>query len=225
MLTLKVEERKANGNKNKALRAEGKVPAVFYGPKEDSTPVSVNASDFFKVWRDAGESTVIMLDGVGDEKQALIHEVSVDPVTEEPIHVDFYIFKKGEKISVDVSLEFVGDSPAVKELGGSLVKVMHEIEVEAQPKDLPHEIEVDISSLTDFESQILVKDLKLPEGVTALAEPEDVVAIVSEPKEEEEEEEVVVEFDESMVEVEHKGKEEEGEGSDGESEKEDKSEE
>ena len=208
MLTLQIEERKEKGKKNEILRANGKVPAVFYGPKEESTPVSVDAREFSKIWKEAGESSVIILSGLDDEKQALIHDVSVDPVTEEPIHVDFYIFKKGEKISVDVSLEFVGVSPAVKDLGGALVKVMHELEVEAQPKDLPHQIEIDISSLKDFESQITVKDIKLPDGVTALAEPDEVIAIVSEPKEEEEEEEVV-EFDESMVEVEKKGKEEE----------------
>lgn len=215
MQKLKISKRDKTG---KIMRRERKItemPAVFYGPKEDSTPVFVEKSDFLKIWKDAGESSVIILEGLGEEKEALIQEVSVDPVLDEPTHADFYVIEKGKKVEVDVPLEFVGVSAAVKEMGGVLVKVMHELPIEAEPKSLPHEIEVDISLLKDFESSITVKDLKKIEGVEFLAEPDETIALVQEPKEEEEEEEPV-EFDESMVEVEKKGKEEvEGEGEDG----------
>lgn len=197
-------------------RAEGMLPAVFYGPKEESVSIFVKTSDFLKTWKEAGESTVISLEGVGDGKEAIIHEVSVHPVTDTPVHVDFYIIEKGKKVEVEVPLEFVGESLAVKSLGGTLVKVLHEVSIEALPKDLPQEIEVDISALSDFEKHIVAGDLKIPDGVTLLTGVEETVALVQEPREEEEEEEVPVEFDESMVEVEKKGKEEgEEEGAEG----------
>jgi large subunit ribosomal protein L25 len=221
MLKLQIEKREKFGRKARGGKNTEKFPAVFYGPKEDSTSVFVTKRDFVKVWKEVGESSVIILEGAGDEKQALIQEVALDPVSDEPIHADFYIIEKGKKVEVDVPLEYVGESPAVKNLGAVLVKVMHELPIEAEPVNLPHEIEVDISSLVDFESNITVKDLKIPAGVTVLAEAEETVALVQEPREEEEEEEPV-EFDESMVEVEKKGKEEsegDSEGSEGPEEK------
>lgn len=218
MLKLQIEKREKYGRKARGGKNAEKFPAVFYGPKEDSTSVFVAKRDFVKVWKEAGESSVIILEGAGEDKQALIQEVSLDPVSDEPIHVDFYIIEKGKKVEVDVPLEYVGESPAVKALGGVLVKVMHELPIEAEPINLPHEIEVDISSLVDFESHITVRDLKIPAGVTVLAEADETVALVQEPREEEEEE-APVEFDESMVEVEKKGKEEESSDSEGAEEK------
>ncbi len=193
-----------------AARSQGKVPAVFYGPKAASTSISVNEPEFMKVWRAAGESTVITLSGDGEDHDALIHDVVRDPVTERVLHADFYIIEKGKKVEVAVPLEFVGESAAVKTLGGILIKVLHELEIEALPKDLPHAIEVDISSLVDFEVQIKVSDLKLPAGVTAKAEAEEVVALVSAAKEEVEE--VAAPIDMSAIEIsEKKGKKEEEE--------------
>ena len=130
------------------------MPAVFYGPKEETTPVTISEKDFVKVWREAGESSVIELSGVGDAKEVLIHEVDVDPVSGTPRHADFYVIEKGKKVTVGIPLTFEGVAPAVKELGGILVKVMHEIEIEVMPKDLPHDIVVDISSPKHFDSQI-----------------------------------------------------------------------
>jgi len=186
MLSLNVEKREKG--KPETLRKKGVLPAVFYGKKEVSTPVAINAKDFDRVWKEAGESTVITLEGVGESKEALIHDVSLHPVTGRPEHADFYVFEKGQKITVNVPLEFIGESPAVKDLGGILVKVMHEVEIEAMPKDLPHDLKVDISKLAGMDSTIEAKDLTLPEGVTVLAEPEEVIASIAEPKEEEEEE-------------------------------------
>jgi large subunit ribosomal protein L25 len=193
-----------------AVRAAGNIPGVFYGPKVASTPISVNGPEFIKVWREAGESSVITLSGVGEEHDALIHDISKDPVTDVVTHVDFYVIEKGKKVQVAVPLEFVGESSAVKTLGGSLIKVIHELEIEAMPKDLPHAIEVDISSLVDFEAQIKVSDIKLPSGVTATVDAEEVVALVSAPKEETEE--VTAPIDMSAIEIsEKKGKKEEEE--------------
>lgn len=208
MLELKVEKREQLGKAAKGLLKEHKLPAVFYGPKEETTSISVPLKSFLNVWKEAGESTVVQLSGIGDPKEVLIHDVDVDPVSGDPRHADFYVMEKGKKVTVNVPLEFMGEAPAVKELGGMLVKVLHELEIEALPKDLPHNISVDVSVLKDFDSQVQVKDLVLPEGVGATAEPEEVVVLAAEAKEEEEE--VPAEApDLESIEVEQKGKKEE----------------
>lgn len=205
MTKLKVEMRDKSV-KLDLLRKEGRLPAVFYGKKEASTPISVSKIDFLKAWKEAGESTVINLETPNGVVESLIHDVDFDPVTGTPRHADFYVFEKGHKVKIDIPLEFVGVSPAVKDLGGILVKVMHEVKVEAQPKDLPHNIEVDISTLLTFESQVLAKDLVLPHGVELIENGEEVVALVSQPREEKEEESKPIDL--SAIEVEKKGKEE-----------------
>ncbi|MGB8815936.1 MAG: 50S ribosomal protein L25 [Minisyncoccia bacterium] len=204
MLTLKVEKRDVKTSPDR-IRKEGILPAVFYGKKEKSTSISVNFADFEKIFKEAGESTVVHLDGNGIDVDVLIHDVNSDPVTDKVRHVDFYAIEKGKKLEIAVPLEFIGVASAVKDLGGVLVKVMHEVEIEALPKDLPHGLKVDISGLINFESVILAKDIMLPEGVILKIKPEEVVASVYEPKEE------VVEaapVDLSTIEVVKKGKEE-----------------
>jgi len=206
MTTLIIEPRSILGKKSKKLIAAGKMPAVFYGKKEPATPIAVSLRDFEKAWKEAGESSVVTLSGVGALKQALIQDVAVDPVKGVPRHVDFYIVEKGQKVHVAVLLEFSGVSPAEKELGGTLVKVLHELLVEGELANLPHHLQVDVSSLKDFDSQILCRDIVLPPGITLLASAEDVVALVSEVQEEVAEE---VPVDLSSIEVEKKGKQEE----------------
>lgn len=183
---LKLDIKKREGNVKK-VRKGGLIPAVFYGPKEPSTSIEVNASEFNKVLKKAGESSIVTLTGMGDEHDTLIHEVKRDPITSEVTHVDFYVIEKGKKVRVHTPINFIGEAPAVKTLGGILTKVMHEVEIEALPKDLAHSIDVDISSLVDFDAQIKAGDITLPAGVALIAEPEEVIALVSKPKEEVEE--------------------------------------
>lgn len=207
MLTLDIAKREKIGKASKR-REKGSMPAVFYGRKEKSTPVSLSQHVFEKVWKVAGESSVILLKGVGEDKEALIHEVDFHPVSGDPRHVDFYIIEKGKKVTVSVPLEFVGESLAVKELAGILVKVMHELEIEVLPKELPQHIEVNISRLKDFDSRVLVNDIKLPESATPTMPLDEVIALVSEATEEKEEV-PTEEPDLSEIEVEKKGKQEE----------------
>lgn len=193
-----------------ALRASGKVPAVFYGPKEEATPIAFDKLAFDKVFKEAGESTVITLKGLGEDKDTLIHDIDFHPVTGTPVHVDFYVMEKGKKVRTHVPLEFIGEeeAPAIKSLGGTLVKVLHEIEIEAMPKDLPHGIEVDVSILDTFDKHIAIKDIKLPAGVEVVdMDPDDTVASVAEPREEVIDEPVEA-IDMDAIEVEKKGKEE-----------------
>ncbi|MEK7574732.1 MAG: 50S ribosomal protein L25 [Patescibacteria group bacterium] len=186
------------------LRAKGSMPAVYYGRKQASTPIAVSAVEFSKVLKKAGESSVVTLKTKEGTLDSLIYDVDRDPVTGAFLHADFYVFEKGQKIKVKIPLEFQGVSPAVKDLGAVLVKVLREVEVEAAPKDLPHVLIVDISKLVSFNSQVTAKDITLAEGVTLIAKPDEVVASVYEPKEEVVEEAPV---DLTKIEVEKKGKE------------------
>ncbi len=203
MIKLKVEKRDLNDNINQ-LRKAGKIPAVFYGKKETSTPILVAKSEFEKVLKEAGESTIINLHGDGIDVDVLIQDVDFDPVKDLARHADFYAIQKDKKIEVKIPLEFIGESKAVKELGGILVKVMHEVEIEALPKDLPHSLSVDISVLESFTDTVTAKDIKLPSGVELKVKPDEVVASVYEPKEEVAE---VAPVDLSTIEVQKKGKE------------------
>lgn len=206
MTTLSIETRDAAENVA-ALRAEGFVPGVFYGPKEAATSIKFKAVDFIKVYREAGESTIITLVGAGENHDALVQDFTVDPVRGDVQHVDFYIVEKGKKVEVTVPLVFTGTAPAEQDLHGVLVKVMHEVDVEAMPKDLPHEIEVSIDSLVDFDAQIHAKDIVMPAGVTLVSDPEEVVALVQEHKEETESDTAAPDF--STIEVVGKKKDEE----------------
>lgn len=203
MITLTVEPRDSK-TKIETLRAAGKMPVVFYGPKQKSTSAVVSTVDFIKTYKKAGESSVIILKDGNTEHEALIHDLDVHPVTGAPRHADFYVIEKGKKVKVNVPLVFVGVSPAVKDKGAILIKVARELEIEAAPKDLPHELSVDISSLVEFSSSVMAKDIKLPAGVTLVSGSDEILASVAEAKEEVEE---VKPIDMSAIEVEKKGKE------------------
>lgn len=193
--------------KPNTLRNEGILPAVVYGRSEESTPIAVDRKTFEKLFRTAGESTVITLKGLGTDKQALIQEVAVDAVTGQALHADFYAIEKGQKVTVSVPLQFDGVAPAVKELGGILTKVMHELEIECDPSELPHAIIVDVSKLVTLEDQIKVKDLSLPKSATIEIDADEVVAMISVAKEEVEE---VAPMDLSQIETSvERGKKEE----------------
>jgi large subunit ribosomal protein L25 len=200
--TLQATARTERGKQLAALRKAGKIPAVVYGPKEEATPLTLDRLQFEKVLKQAGESSVISLTGVGAAKEVLVHDVSFDPGFGGVIHVDFYAIEAGKEITVDVPLTFVGEAPAVKQ-GGTLTKVLHEIEVTCAPSALPKEIIVDVSSLVDFEAQIHVRDLSIPTGVTIGNDADEVVALVQAVAEETE---PITAIDMSAIEVEKKGK-------------------
>src|SRR3989344_517466 len=126
MLTLKAEIRNTK-TKPETIREAGKIPAVFYGKKEASTPIAIHMTDFLKVWREAGESTVVKLETPEGEKKSLIHDIDFDPINGNPRHADFHVFENGHKVEVALTIETEGVSPAVKDQGGILVKVLHEL--------------------------------------------------------------------------------------------------
>ncbi|HHE76772.1 MAG TPA: 50S ribosomal protein L25 [Candidatus Parcubacteria bacterium] len=188
MLNLKSKTRKIFGKKTKELREKGIAPAILYGPKIENIPLEVNLKDFYDVYKEAGESSLISLE-VSDLKDkkfsVLIHKINRDPLSDKIIHIDFYQPVLTEETEVLVPLVFEGESPAVKDLGGTLVKEIQEIEVRALPQNLPHEIKADISNLKTFDDELLVRDLQIPENVKINREPDEIVAVVVSPEKEE----------------------------------------
>ena len=207
MQTLTATKR-SKAEKLATIRNNGMVPGVVYGARVENTPISVPSVLFGKVLKEAGESSTIVLDLADKKIDVLIHDVQVDPVKGQPIHVDFLAIDMNKSIQVKVPVEFVGLALGEKNGLGVLVKVIHEILIEALPKDLPHSVSVDVTSLANLNDQIHVKDIKLGKGVTVITDLNEVVALLAAVKEEVVEE-VVVPVDLSAIEVEKKGKKEE----------------
>lgn len=165
------------------MRKDGMIPANLYGHNVPNMHLSLSQNTFEKVLRKAGESTIIeLIDPEGKTHNVLIQEVQKHYLTSQPIHVDFYEVKMTEKLTATVELIFDGESKAVRELGGTLVKVLTEVEVECLPADLPSQIDVDISMLKSFDDAILIKDLKVGDKVEIKADPEETVAKVQPPR-------------------------------------------
>jgi len=212
MLTLSSKIRKEVGKKVKSLRQQGILPAVLYGHKIKNLNLELDLKEFEKIYSKVGESSLISLNIEGEKQKflVLIHDIQFDHLTEKPIHIDFYQPELKKEVEVTVPLIFEGEAPAVKDLGGTLVKNISEVEVKALPQNLPHEIKVDIGNLKTFEDNILIKDLIVSKEVKILKEPEEIVAKVTRPEKVEEElEKPVEEKVEEVEKVEKKPKEEE----------------
>ena len=163
------------------------IPAVVYGPGIENNNISINLKEFSQLFSEAGESTLISLESEdGANYFALIHDVQKDPLSGEFIHVDFYQPNLEKKVEVSVPITFTGIAPAVKELGGTLVKNFLEVDVRALPQKLPHSIEVSVAGLNTFDDVVTIKDLIVPEGVEILKNPEEIIALVTEVEKEEE---------------------------------------
>lgn len=184
---MQVKERKQKGKAVKLLRKEGLIPACVYGHGVESKNVSVEYVPFVKVYKQAGESSLVdlIIDG-GKSVKALIADIAIDPMTDRLIHVDFREVLMTEKLKAKILVVFTGESRAVKELGGILVKSLAEIEVECLPQYLAHEIKIDLSSLKEFGDAIRVASIPVPEGMVFLANPREVIATVTPPRSEEE---------------------------------------
>ena len=196
-MTIKLEakSRELVGKKVFKLRENGELPAVLFGHGDKNSNLQLDYVSFEKIYKEAGESTIIdlVVDG-GKTSKAIISDVQYEPVKGRLSHVDFRIVKMDEKITAGSPLEFIGESKVVKEDGGSIVHNISEVEIECLPGDLIHEIIVDVSVLKTFDDVIMIKDLPLPKNVEIMGhEPEDVVALAVAVKEEKEEAPVVTE--------------------------------
>lgn len=190
------------GSTSAATRAGGAIPAVLYGHGIDNQPIAVDQRAFDQLFSAAGSTTLVTLTVGKQEHNVLIREIQRHPVKGFVLHADFYQVKMDEKVTADVPLVFSGEAPAVKDLGGVLVRTADTVSVEALPADLPREINVDISVLDNFEKVVKIADLPIADGVTVLRESEDVVASVQPPRTEAELEELSEEVTEDVEGVE-----------------------
>lgn len=212
-LNISAKNREAVGKKVANLRKTGNVPAVLYGHKvKDNLLLSVDKKDFEKLFKQAGESTLISLNlEKGEPRTVLVHDVQHDALSGVISHIDFYEVDMTEKIKADVALEFIGESSAVKELGGTLTRNMTEIEVEALPGDLPHSFVVDVTRLKTFDDTLAIADLGIDVNkVRVMLEPETIIAKVTPPRSEEELASLDEQVEEKVESVEGIEKKEEG---------------
>ena len=181
-LELEVSKRDIKGKKVRFLRRSGLVPCNIYGHGIDSMPVQVEAHKLSQVLHSAGGTDLISLKMKGDNApgKVLIREVQRNPMTGEPMHVDFYQVNMAEKLNAEVPLVFTGEAPALKLKNVSLMHALTSLHIEALPDDLPHNIEVDISSLEQPEDALHVKDLRISDKITVLTDPDQMIIKVAE---------------------------------------------
>ena len=184
--TMNATLRELKGRATEALRAEGAVPAVVYGFGTEPTNIQVDRNAFLKVLAAAGSSTVVDL-VVGEKSfQVLIGEVQRNALNDFVTHIDFRAVDPNRKIEAKIPLVLVGMAPAVKELGGTLLQSLEEVEVVSLPNALVHEISIDVSKLATFDDVIRVSDIVAPEGVEITTDGEVAIASVQPPRSEEE---------------------------------------
>ena len=216
-LELTLDAREAQGKANKRLRRSGIVPGVVYGKGEGSTNVQVEARTFETLYRAAGKTSVVKfrLPGANRATSGFIKSVQRHPLSGQAIHVDYYLVNLRVEMEVDVPLVFTGEAPAVEATGGTLLHNLSSIHVKALPNDIPHEIEVDVSTLNSLDVAIHVRDLNLNRDlVQVMTDGDTLVATVVPPRVEEEPEAVAAAEGEEL-EGEGAGGEEGAEGADG----------
>ena len=209
---IQAEKRDVIGKKVKALRREGKLPAVIYGYGIDPVSIVLDEREASRTLAKASSSTLVTIELEGKQYPTLVREKQLDFIRNSIIHVDFLAVSMTEKLTASVAVHIEGHAPAVKEYGAILVTGLTELEVECLATDLPERFTVDVSSLTEISSGIFVKDVVAPENVEILSDPEEmiVVAAAMAAEEEEEVEEELLEGEEGEEpEVIGKGKEDE----------------
>lgn len=185
-LELNAVSRQETGKQTNNLREQGMIPAVVYGYGQKNRNLSLKYNELDKIYRKAGESSLIDLKvDQAEPVKVLITEIQTEPVSGRYLHVDFNQIRMDKKLTTEIPLKFIGESFAVKSLGGILETSLQEVEVECLPKDLVHEIEVDLTPIKTFDDMIHIRDLKVPAGIEILNGQEEVVALAVEPQKEE----------------------------------------
>ena len=181
-LELTLEPRTASGKANKRLRRDGMVPGVVFGKGRESLPVQLDAKRLETLYRTAGKTTIVKV-RTGSSRarplSALIRGLQRHPLTGRALHVDFFLVDLTQEMQADIPLTFVGEAPAVEQTGGTLLTSLDHLKVKALPADLPHEIIVDVSSLTDLDAAIHVRDVHTDGAAfTVLNDPDELIAKV-----------------------------------------------
>jgi large subunit ribosomal protein L25 len=175
-LKLNATKRERLGKHARRVQKSGKLPAVVYGHHSDTTALLLDGHEFQRVFARAGRSHLVdlVVDGSAPEK-VLVREIQMHPRRMGPIHVDLYQVSMQEKLHADIPVHLTGESPIVKQGEADLLHALHQIKVECLPGDIPEAFVVDVSGLTEIEAGIRVEDLKVPEGVTILAEADELI--------------------------------------------------
>ena len=185
--TLAAEHREILGKKVALLRRAGRLPAVVYGHGIESDPISVDTHEFEQLRRHSGPNALVDLSVDGEKaRPVLVHSVQIHPVHRRPLHVDLFLVRMTEELTVDVPLVATGEAPAVTLNGGTLLHPIESVRVRALPDHLPQSIEYSVASLLDFDTAIHVRDLTVPSDVTLLTDGDDIIAKVQPPRVEEE---------------------------------------
>ncbi len=184
---LSAKPRTSMGKRSKDELKDMRVPAVMYGPGIQPQSVSVPRSEFLKVYKAAGFSSLVDITVENQAPvKAVIKEVQLHPLSMELAHIDFHQVRMDKEMEAKIPLKFVGESNAVKVDAGTLIKSMDEVEVRCLPANLPHELLVDLTKLATFEDAITIADIKLPTGVEIIGDSTLTIATVARPMTEDE---------------------------------------
>jgi large subunit ribosomal protein L25 len=178
-VVLKANRRTLLGKQVKAMRREGKLPAVIYGHHIDPISIVLDLRDAAKSLTGLAPSALVTVDVEGNRHRVLVREKQRNKISGTLLHVDFLAVSMTEKLRSQVYIEIVGLAPAIKDFSGVLVTGFDEVEVECLPQDLPERLVVDVSGLAKIGDGIYVRDLAVPEGVKILEEPDTMVALIA----------------------------------------------
>ncbi|OGR25552.1 MAG: hypothetical protein A2139_12720 [Desulfobacca sp. RBG_16_60_12] len=192
-VVLKATRREALGKKVGALRRAGKLPAVLYGHRIESTPIMLEAHEATLRLSHLTTSSLVMIDLDGQEYPALVREKQRDYLKNRLLHVDFQVISMTEKVTTQVGIELTGTAPAVKAFNAVIVTVLNELEIECMPQDLPQRVVIDISGLGEIGAAIHVRDVVISDKVKILDDPAETIVVVTATREEKVVEEVPAE--------------------------------
>jgi large subunit ribosomal protein L25 len=174
-MQIKASAREPLGKRSRRLLREGKLPAIVYGHNTEATAITLDKLEFQKVFVKSGRTHLVDLAIDGRTEKVLVREIQFHPRRLGPIHVDFYQVNLQEKIEVEVPVHLSGESAAVKRGDADILQPLHSVRVECLPSDIPEAFEVDITPLEEIDMELRISDLKVPQGVTVLDEPDQLV--------------------------------------------------
>ena len=172
-MKLSVQKRTIFGKKIKSLRKKSLIPGIVYGKHVDTPlPLVFDRVELVKTVQEAGKNIPVELHGEGIDELVLFHDIQLDPVTDQVIHIDCLAVNKNELVSAEVPVVLVGESPFEKDGFGRVQVLRNTLEVEALPMNLPRDIKIDISSLTEDGMALHISDITVGDNVTLLGDPE-----------------------------------------------------
>jgi large subunit ribosomal protein L25 len=182
-LELNVQPRQVTGKKVKRLRNQGIIPAVIYGRNEEPQLIQIENKALTGILKEAGTHKLVSLKINGQKpRMTLARDIQRDVIKHNYLHVDFYSVHMDEKTHANVPVVLVGESPAVKNDGGVLTSGLNDIDLECLPGDIPESVIVNLDGLVNFNDTLSVKDLRLPDTITILSDPDSMIVKIEPPR-------------------------------------------